>query len=253
MINKHLIDNTDLRGLAHRPLIARVWQVLAVLLCLSAGQSQALEFQALEDIRQQAEAHVKDLLSQDSSDIEVRADRLDPRLRLAKCTDNTESYTHDAGRITQRMAVGIRCLDDNHRWSIFVPVNIKQFAEVVVSTQRLSRNTPIQAQQLTLERRAVNRLHGQYLTRLEEVVGQLPKSALAKGKVVSPRLLKQQNLVKRGQNVMILAENTQIQVRSQGTAMTSGRIGEVIRVKNLSTKKIVEGTVTSRGNVKINM
>jgi flagella basal body P-ring formation protein FlgA len=227
------------------------WQTVAAVFLFTAGTSMAAESQTLASIRSQAEEFVIARLNLDPAELEVQADQLDVRLRLANCNGKTEAYLQDGQRMGNRVAVGIRCLDETHRWSIFVPVNITRYAEVVVSSRNLSRGQAINKSDIKIERRAVSRLHGQYLTQVSQVIGQLPKRSLEKGKIVSPRLLKRQHLVKRGQNVIILAENPLIQVRSKGVALTNGRIGERIRVRNTGTKKIVEGTVTSEGYVKI--
>lgn len=86
---------------------------------------------------------------------------------------------------------------------------------------------------------------------LTQAISQLTKNTVMKGAAISPRLLKQRNRVKRGQSVIILAKNAVIQVRSQGVALSDGAIGEIIRVRNRLTKKIVEGTITSEGLVEI--
>lgn len=209
------------------------------------------EIHPLASIRSQAEEYVTRQLNLDPTELKVQAEQLDARLRLANCTDKTEAYIQDGQRLDSRVAVGIRCLDDGHRWSIFVPVTITRYAEVVVAARNLARGRAITRDDITLERRAITHLHGQYLIQTTEVIGNLPKRSLERGKVIYPGLLKRQNLVKRGQDVIILAENPLIQVRSKGVALTNGRAGERIRVKNSATKKIVEGTVTSEGYVEI--
>jgi flagella basal body P-ring formation protein FlgA len=226
-------------------------QTVAAVLLFIADTGMAAESQTLASIRSQAEEFVIARLDLDPDELEVRADQLDVRLRLANCDGKTEAYLQDGQRMGNRVAVGIRCLDEAHRWSIFVPVNITRYAEVVVSTRNLPRGQAISKSDIKIERRAISRLHGQYLTQASQVIGQLPKRGLEKGKIVPPRLLKRQHLVKRGQNVIILAENPLIQVRSKGVALTNGSKGERIRVRNSATKKIVEGTVSSEGYVKI--
>lgn len=240
-------DLTQIRG----DFTGYARQIITAACLFLAMPGMAAEHHALNDIRSQAEDFVIQQLALPADDLQVRADSLDVRLRLANCTGKTEAYIQEGQRLETRAAVGIRCLDEAHRWSIFVPVNITRYAEVVVSSRHLSRGQAITQADIKLERRPVSRLHGQYLTQTAQVIGQLPKRSLERGKIVSPRLLNRQNLVKRGQNVIILAENPLIKVRSKGVAMTNGSIGERIKVKNTVTKKIVEGTVTSEGYVKI--
>lgn len=234
-----------------RQYFMRIWQAFAIAFLFTAAPSTATEIQSLSSIRSQAEEYVKSRIDLDPSDLEVRAEPLDVRLRLPKCSENTEAYIKGGQPLVSRVAVGIRCTNDAHRWAIFVPVTITRYAKVVVSGRRLPRGQPINKSDVKVERRAITHLNGRYLTQVNEVTGHLAKRSLEKGKILYPSLLKRQNLVKRGQNVIILAENPIIQVRSKGVALANGRAGEKIRVRNTSTKKIVEGTITSEGYVKI--
>lgn len=243
--------NNYLTSFAIRNAIWARQTIAAVMLFTATTGITAEEIHPLASIRSQAEDYVASRLNLDPTELDVQAEQLDARLRLANCTNKTEAYVQDGQSLDSRVAVGIRCLDDAHRWSIFVPVSITRYAKVVVSARNLSRGQAISSDDIALERRAITYLHGQYLTQTTEVIGNLPKRSLEKGKVVYPGLLKRQNLVKRGQDVIILAENPLIQVRSKGVALANGRVGERIRVKNSATKKIVEGTVTSEGYVEI--
>lgn len=257
MMNKH-IARTSHPARHRRPAFLRAqWQWLAVLLILPATSlpaSQAHEGNhSLEAIRTLAEDFIRARLDADPASITVRADRLDPRLRLKECTGKTETYLPAGERSHGRMAVGVRCNLDAHRWSLFVPVTVTHYADIVVATRSLPRGVSVDASAVQLERRAISQLHGGYLLDTMAAIGQLTKNTVTKGAVISPRLLKQRNLVKRGQSVIILAKNAVIQVRSQGIALSDGTIGEVIRVRNRLTKIIVEGTITSDGLVEIHL
>ncbi len=229
----------------------RGWQIIATAFLFTAAGSMATEIHPLTSIRNQAEEFVKSRIDIDPANLDVRAGQLDVRLNLANCAGKTEAYMKDWQRLNSRVAVGIRCIDDAHRWAIFIPVSITRYSEVVVSARNLPRGQAINKSDIKIERRATTHLHGRYLTQLNEVTGLLPKRSLEKGKIIYPGLLKRQNLIKRGQNVIILAENPIIHVRSKGIALANGSVGEKIRVRNTATKKIVEGTVTSKGYVKI--
>ena len=128
-----------------------------------------------------------------------------------------------------------------------------QFADVVVTTEAISRGEFLKANQLKLERRSLNFLHSGYMQSLKQAVGQQLKTTLPKGLVVNPSQLKRPYAIKRGQDVNILAKSDLISVRIKGKALANAQIGERIRVKNLSTDKIVEGTATYNGFVEIKL
>jgi flagella basal body P-ring formation protein FlgA len=59
--------------------------------------------------------------------------------------------------------------------------------------------------------------------------------------------------ITRGQTVTLIAKNAVIEVRAEGKAMTKGAIGDRIKVKNLKTKRIVEGVIINKHLINVNL
>ncbi len=66
---------------------------------------------------------------------------------------------------------------------------------------------------------------------------------LLPGTVVLRRHVEVPFAVKRGQLVRIVAEKNGIYVETTGRALQNGRVGDIIRVKNIYSKKVIEGKV----------
>jgi len=231
-------------------------QILAVLFCLLSFNVEATpQYHKLDDIRLSSENFIRSQLgiSSDNADTQVKAATMDYRLRLAQCDSVIKHSLPQGHRLQGRVAVGARCTDELHRWSIFVPVTITQFTDVIVTTETVSRGEFLKANQVKKERRAVNLLHHGYIKSLPQVIGQQLKTTLSKGRVIKPNQLKRPYTIKSGQNVNILAKSALISVRIKGKALSNGRVGDRIRVKNTSTNKIVEGTVSYDGFVEIKL
>jgi len=236
----------------HLPTAIRQW--LAALLFVFSNATYAASFHDLQDIRSGSENFILAQLgvsSKEDSDTQVKAAAMDYRLRLSQCKTPLKHHIPQGHQLQGRVAVGARCDDGTNRWSIFVPVTITQFADVVVTTETVSRGEFLKANQVSLERRSLNFLHNGYLKSLPEAVGQQLKTTLAKGLVVNPNQLSRPYAIKQGQSVNILAKSAVISVRIKGKALSNGRVGDKIRVKNITTNKIVEGTVTYNGFVVI--
>ena len=227
----------------------------AALLCVVSITAQAAQYHKLEDIRLSSENFLRTQLgvTSDDENTQVKAASMDYRLRLAQCDTELKHSLPQGHRLQGRVAVGARCMDGNHRWSIFVPVTITQFADVLVTTEIVSRGEFLRADQLKLERRSLTVLHNGYLKSFKQAVGKQLKTTLAKGLVVKPNQLKRPYTIKQGQNVNLLAKSDLISVRIKGKALSNARVGDRIRVKNTSTNKIVEGTVTYNGFVEIKL
>ena len=63
--------------------------------------------------------------------------------------------------------------------------------------------------------------------------------------------LKNQLIIKKGQQVNIVAEKSGLRVQMTGIALENGHQDEVIRVRNKSSYRVVEGQVINEGEVKI--
>ena len=239
---------------SHKSALFR--QLLAMFACSLALSAQAGESHDLQNILDSSESFIRGQLgigAENTADIIVTAGQLDPRLRLSKCGKTLNHHLPQGHKMQGRVAVGTACNDGTNKWSIFVPVTITQYAEIVVTRQPVSRGTPLGEADIQLERRALNNLHNGYLKSLKQARGNILKISLPGGAVVTPNQIKRQYAVKRGQTVNILAKSGVIAVRSKGKALANARIGEQIKVKNLSTDRIVEGTVSYNGSVEIKL
>jgi len=67
-----------------------------------------------------------------------------------------------------------------------------------------------------------------------------------------PTMLKAQRLIERGQRVTVLAGGNGLEVRMPAEALSHGAKGERIRVRNLSSHRIIEGVVAGAGLVRVN-
>ncbi|MDX1334949.1 MAG: flagellar basal body P-ring formation chaperone FlgA, partial [Gammaproteobacteria bacterium] len=58
-------------------------------------------------------------------------------------------------------------------------------------------------------------------------------------------------MVKRGQDIDLFIKTRSYEIHSSGKALSDGARGDVIRVKNSRSSKIVEGTIVGPGIVQI--
>ncbi len=60
-------------------------------------------------------------------------------------------------------------------------------------------------------------------------------------------------MVKSGQNVTLILDYKGINIRTSGKALRSAGMGQLVKVRNSTSQKIVEGIVTGEGLVKVNL
>jgi flagella basal body P-ring formation protein FlgA len=83
----------------------------------------------------------------------------------------------------------------------------------------------------------------------KDVVGKILKKDVAAGTVLTNLMLDSRQVIRRGETVTLVGETNQLFVRTKGKAEEPGRVGERIRVKNLSSDREVVGRVADDGTV----
>ncbi|MEQ8660747.1 MAG: flagellar basal body P-ring formation chaperone FlgA [Gammaproteobacteria bacterium] len=228
-----------------RLLVAGV--VTATLATIAIESARAAPIQPLAEI-EQAVRRLAEQRSAADGDSEVSLGRLDPRLRLPRCGAPLAARFAHGGRSSGAMSVEVRCEGDQP-WSLYVPVTIARYAEVVVAARPLARGHTVSAADLTTTRQRVDLARHDYLVDPASAVGQVTRRDVAAGQMLGANQLERPHLVRRGDQVVLSSANNAISVSVKGTALADGSVGERIRVRNLSSKRVVEGTVTAAGTV----
>jgi flagellar basal body P-ring formation protein FlgA len=188
----------------------------------------------------------------DGFEVSVSPGRLDPRLRLRRCEDGLHAFLGPGSRMAGNTTVGLRCAGPV-AWTLYVPVRISVHGQVLVLTRPLPRGTLIDESQVRLERHDVGSLSGGYLSDIEAARHMVLRRALPAGTVLTPQMVEPPRLVQRGQRVTLMAENPTVTVRVAGEALGDGALGDRVQVRNLTSRRVVEGTVLSHGVVGVNM
>lgn len=185
-------------------------------------------------------------------EIEIAVNPLDPRLRLAACSKPITAYAPQGFRAIGNTNVGVRC-DGDQPWNILVPSKVKAYANIIVAAKPIARGTLLTATDLKYARKDISTQGNGYFTQLEEVIGQTARLPLLLDTEINNISVTPPLLVKRGEMVTLIATGDGLEIRSEGTALQQGALGEMITVSNNSSKRQVEGIVTAPSTVQVRM
>ena len=139
-----------------------------------------------------------------------------------------------------------------------IMIEARLFRSVATATSDIAARKVLTSEDVRMERRAV----GGRVARLAatEVFGKVTTHAIQKGAVVLTSDLREivsstsrpGPLIKRGDRVRLVARGNGLTVSVRSCeSLENGHAGETIRVRNLSSKKIVTGRVVKSGEVEI--
>jgi flagella basal body P-ring formation protein FlgA len=152
------------------------------------------------------------------------------------------------GLTATRQRLDVRC-PGAAGWEMPVSSQIAVFLPVVVTGEVIDRGATITPAQLVLQEQEISKLTRGFYHRVDQVTDQGARRRMRAGQVITPSLLTQPTLVRRGQKVTMVATRDGISASAPGEAMEHGQQGAVIKVKNLRSGKVVEALVLENGSV----
>lgn len=227
--------------------------IFLVYLGLSFTIVNAAEYQSIDSIHSAAREfiseHTKAVYNQSA---EIKNGRLDSRLRLSQCSTPLEVYLPEGSRDLGRFTIGVKCTDASP-WSLHVPITVAIYKDVMVTAKSLPRGKILAKSDFKAVKYDVSKLPAGYIEDLTYGVGMELKRRLSSGVPLTTTMMRKPEIIKRGQQVSIIARAGSMEVRMSGKALAHGAVGDRIRVLNLKSKKKIEGTVTPSGDIKIDI
>lgn len=208
--------------------------ILAVALAIASPWAVAADWQPVASIRAAA-------LSSLPAGSEGEAQVADA-LRLPRCGGALQVQP------TANTTVEVSCPDAGG-WRLFVPVKVRRNQTVLVLARSIAAGETLTAADISTAQRDAARIAGAVLADPNAAIGRIARRPLQAGTLLSSNDLVTQRLIKRGDNVALVSRRGSVEVRIAGRAMGDAGENERISVENLSSRRIVQGTVDARGDV----
>ena len=134
---------------------------------------------------------------------------------------------------------------------VWVNATISVMADVVTVVRPLGKQQPIAREDLAVQPRDLAQLPADVVRRVEEVIGNrttrmiYPDTILESGMFVAPPL------VQRGDIVKIVARSGPLTITATGQVKQPGCKGEMVRVMNTDSSRIITARVTGPGAVEV--
>lgn len=189
---------------------------------------------------------------QPEQEAEISIGRLDRRLRLTECTVTPTAFLAPGAKLQGKLSVGLRCTGQKP-WTVYIPAQIKNYVNVITAAHALPRGRQLSDSDLITSRQDVSQLRGGYFTKIRNVNGQILKRSMSAGQAFSVTNVKPPLLIRRGDEVVILASTGGLQVRVKGKALKDAALGERVPVRNKQSKRIIQGTAIKPGTVSVQM
>jgi flagellar basal body P-ring formation protein FlgA len=218
-----------------------------VLVALTAGPA-AGGIEESRTIRSAVDAFVQAQTESLPGHVEIKSGLVDPQLKFTHC-DHLDVFVPPGAKLWGNTTVGVRC-EVPEKWSLYVPVQIRVWADVVLSARALPRGQTITADDVAMQRLDLTQLERGVFTELQQVIGKVTKSAVSGGTPLRSDQLRAVAVVTQGQQVRVVFAGAGFHVSSEGRALGNAGVGEPVQVRTASGK-LIKGIVTGPGVVQV--
>lgn len=135
--------------------------------------------------------------------------------------------------------------------SLTMQADISVYRDAVVATAPIPANSVVGPADVELRRIDISTARGRTFGSVDDVVGMATAAYLQPGSVVTAKVLRRPILVRRGDAVRLIASRPGFTIETSGIAQQDGRLGEVIRVLNPVSRKVVEAEVSGSQQARV--
>jgi len=148
-----------------------------------------------------------------------------------------------------RLNVRVRCTATG--WTLLLPAQVSIWQQVLAARHPLKRGQTLSEEDVIWLERDIGVLPHGWLSDIARIQGQQLKRSLGAGQLLLYSQLKEAPLIAAGDQVQIFSQSTGFRVQMSGEALSAGRLGQQIRVRNLSSGRVLRARVTARAQVEV--
>jgi len=179
--------------------------------------------------------------------VSVQAGQLDARTQLSKCRQPVRIDFAPGQGLRAKTNLSLLC-PDSPGWRLFLPMTITRRTQVWVARNSIASGSALQAPQWQREMRDVASLPASAITS-PDLSGYQARMPIAAGAVLTQALVTGKTVVKRGQTLSLQASQGGIVISVTVEAVDDGAAGERIRVRNLSSGRVIDAVVVNSEQV----
>lgn len=206
------------------------------------------------------EAEVRQILT---DFLRQKTERLDVEIQVKK-TGFSGDVALSAGNITYEiiaprdwegwgrasLALIVR-VNDRVEKNIPLNVEVEAISDIVVTTRNLERGEMVEKGDVVLQKRDMATASSRVYRNVAEALGKLVRVGMRANSPVRGDYLEKPPIIKSGQLVTIVAENSAFRVTATGRSKGNGAEGDTIQVQNMNAQKDVSAVVVDAHTVRV--
>lgn len=184
----------------------------------------------------------------DPQNSEIRLPNISQGFQLPDCHHKPELFFFKHLK-PGRNSLEVKC--QQPFWQQAIALDLISYQNVLTLQTSLQADKEVESNQVALVRVDVSKLKGTAITEYAQLKDKISKRHLKQGTPLTFNLLKDRDIVSRGQPIKAIKSSGPIQVEITATALANGHRGELIRIRNERSGQIMKARVISADLVEI--
>lgn len=135
--------------------------------------------------------------------------------------------------------------------TVRVNLNIKILKSVFITKKEIKKGEKINNEEVIIEKKDISKLPKDIVFDLSLFKEKVAKRLIPSQSVLRESYFEDICLVKKGDEVIIFVNLGNLEISTQGKSLSSGKIGEIIKVLNLDSKKELQAKVIGEKKVEV--
>lgn len=248
----------SLAGLSLKSLLVSARLCVLMLLAVAAGQVQSQpqgEVADMTAVYVRAQSWLDQNLSQANKTLplrmEVTVGELDRRLRLAPCSQ-IEPYIPPGTRLWGSSRLGLRCVQGQSRWNVFLPITVRAYGPAWVIKGDVAQGALLAESDLMPVEVDWAAQSSPIVANLQDAMGKTAVRHLTTGQALRQDMVRSTQVFQAGAQVNVVAQGAGFEISTSAQAISAGVVGETARVR-MDNGRIIVGQVLDNHTVRLSL
>lgn len=135
------------------------------------------------------------------------------------------------------------------------PANISGTYDEMISLPMLKHQVHmgemITQDDIEMDKEPAKQVRQETVTAAQELIGKSPKHVISEKRPIRQDEIATQTVLQKGTHVTMMYKSHNLEIRTTGEALDAGAKGDVVRVRNLTSKSIVSGVVEASDRIRV--
>jgi flagella basal body P-ring formation protein FlgA len=136
-------------------------------------------------------------------------------------------------------------------FKVSVIFKVRVFENVVIAKRKIGRHQRLTGEDIFLGKREITRIHDLSFSSVDDLTGKVAVRTIRPNAIITENIVETPQTIQKGSVVKLYIEANNFSIVTKGLAQEAGRIGEVIKIKNLDSKKVIYGKIMDPERVQI--